>query len=53
MSSNPDEFEVVIVGAGIAGLTAAFELRQNKPDCKLVVVEAKGMFSNEVFVTWG
>ncbi len=33
--------DVVIVGAGFAGLTAARRLRQQAPDCRIVVLEAQ------------
>jgi hypothetical protein len=33
------EFDVVIVGAGPAGLSAAIRLKQINPDCSVVVVE--------------
>ena len=44
MSAKPDhdKFDVIIVGSGVAGLTAAYDLLQNKPDCKLVILEARG-----------
>ncbi|XP_028418305.1 probable flavin-containing monoamine oxidase A [Dendronephthya gigantea] len=36
-----DTYDVIIVGAGAAGLTAAYELTKNKPECKIIVLEAR------------
>ena len=33
---------VIIVGAGPAGLTAAYELLRKSPECKIIVLEASG-----------
>lgn len=35
-------YDVLIVGAGMSGLTAAKELRRGKPDIKVLVLEATG-----------
>jgi cation diffusion facilitator CzcD-associated flavoprotein CzcO len=35
-------YDVIVIGAGAAGLTAAYELNENKPECKLIVLEARG-----------
>ena len=40
MSGRPRR--LVVVGAGIAGLTAAFEWRRRRPDDEIVVLEAGG-----------
>src|SRR5579862_2414841 len=43
MSELPEresmDFDVVIVGAGPAGLAAAIRLKQLNPDCSVVIVE--------------
>ena len=35
-------YDVIVVGAGISGLTAAFEVLKKNPDAKLIILEAKG-----------
>ena len=47
MSVNVGTLDIVIVGSGIAGLTAAFDLLRNNPLCKLVVLEAKSKYSQQ------
>lgn len=43
-SLDPTErvLDVVIIGAGISGLSAAYELQKNRPNIKFVILEAKG-----------
>lgn len=45
-SLDPAErvLDVVIIGAGISGLSAAYELQKNRPNIKFVILEAKGLF---------
>nr|XP_054762647.1 probable flavin-containing monoamine oxidase A [Lytechinus pictus] len=35
------ECDVLVVGAGLSGLTAAYRIQQNVPGCKVIVLEAK------------
>ena len=35
-------YDVIVVGAGASGLTAAYELNRSTPKCKLIVLEAQG-----------
>lgn len=37
-----ESVDVVVVGAGISGLSAAYELMKKRPKTRLVVLEAKG-----------
>ena len=39
---------LVVVGAGIAGLTAAFEWRRRRPDDEIVVLEAGGRIGGKL-----
>ena len=36
------EYDVIIVGAGLSGLTSAYTLLQKKPSAKVLVLEASG-----------
>ena len=42
MAASLESVDVVIVGAGISGLSAAYELLKKRPQTNLVVLEAKG-----------
>ena len=37
------DFDVAIVGAGAAGMVAAYQLQQTAPFLKVILLEAKGM----------
>lgn len=39
-ASDPELFDVVVLGAGLRGLTAALRLQRERPDARLLVVEA-------------
>ena len=41
--------EVVIIGAGVAGLTAANELLKRDPDTRVCVIEANGGYFSLLF----
>ena len=36
------DYDVIVIGAGIAGLTAADALLKKKPDLKVLILEAAG-----------
>ena len=45
MATNDESselYDVIIVGAGVSGATAAYTLKKKCPNLKLLVVEAKG-----------
>ena len=33
------QYDYLIVGAGIMGLTIAYELKKQNPDCKIAIIE--------------
>lgn len=35
--------DVVVVGAGISGLCAAYDILKKEEDCSIVILEAKGI----------
>lgn len=41
MAASPETVDVVVIGGGISGLSAAYELLKKRPHTKLVVLEAK------------
>ena len=43
-----ETFQVIIVGAGIAGIAAAYQLGKDRPDSNYVVLEALDTFGG----TW-
>ena len=48
MNERPEDFDVLIVGAGISGIGAAYHLRQRCPDKRFVVLESQAGFGG----TW-
>ena len=46
----PNETDVVVVGAGVAGLAASAALRRRGRDC--VLIEASGRIGGRAFTGW-
>jgi glycine/D-amino acid oxidase-like deaminating enzyme len=45
------QFDVVVIGAGVGGLAAAYYLREARPNIRLVVLEARHVrFSNNLIL---
>jgi flavin-dependent dehydrogenase len=43
MTDEEEEIvDVIVVGAGISGLYAAYRIKQKSPELKVLVLEAKG-----------
>ncbi|MBB3861278.1 spermidine dehydrogenase [Novosphingobium hassiacum] len=40
-------YDLVIVGAGISGLTSAYRYRQSKPDAKILILDQHAIFGGE------
>jgi spermidine dehydrogenase len=40
ISSNDSEYDVIVVGAGLSGLSAVFHLLLNRPDTRVLLLEA-------------
>ncbi len=48
-----EETDVVIVGAGLSGLMAAYELKENYPDVDYIIIEKLGMVGGSIPGTGG
>lgn len=48
-SRYQNEADVIVIGGGLSGLTAAYHLLRNKPDRKVLVLEAKGLNESSIF----
>ena len=38
-----NQFDVIVIGGGISGLTAAYTVRKKAPDARVIVLEGKGV----------
>ena len=49
-SSNEDQpWDVIIIGAGLAGLTAAYRILKTDSNAKVLVLEAKGQLKKILY----
>ncbi|WP_321395933.1 NAD(P)-binding protein [Emcibacter sp.] len=46
-SDTNEEYDLIIVGCGIAGLTAAYITRRDKPDAKILMLDQHAIFGGE------
>lgn len=49
---TPQQYDVAIVGGGVAGLTVAYRLRQQRPDLRVIVLEAASQPGGKVRTSW-
>lgn len=42
-SSSTNHFDVIIIGAGLSGMTAAYTLLEKEPALNILVLEAQGI----------
>lgn len=47
-----EEFDVIVIGCGLSGLTAAYEIFKLDPNIKLCLLEAKGTVHTYVFIMY-
>lgn len=48
MTSPSEEFDVVIVGAGVSGINCAYRLKNELPDVKFTILEGR----DDIGGTW-
>lgn len=51
MNEEEGIYDVVVVGAGLSGLTAAYRLLQHDRSLRILILEAKGMQTPD-FLQW-
>lgn len=51
MSSNDqDTYDVIVIGAGIAGLTTAYTLKKKADSLKILILEARDRVGGKILV---
>ena len=50
--SDEEIFDVIVIGAGISGLYAAYRIQQKAPQLKVLVLEAKGKEPSSVALSF-
>lgn len=46
-----NQYDIVIIGAGVAGLTAAYTLKKTDPNLRILILEAKNRIGGRVETT--